>query len=126
MSAKSEVPVYYLDQPGPEHGPEAEAPCRVDSRDECRRLKREGVGFFICHGRAFRLYEKTPVVEAFLPPSGCTAPSTISYKEVRANVGITEETERYPERVIRAAREKIWVYPYIGDTQAPLASRACS
>ena len=116
MSAKSEVPVYYLDSSADE------SPCRVDSRDAWRKAKREGLGFFIDHGRAFRLYEKTPIVESIFPPSGTTAPSTISLAEMRANVGITEEWERNPSHAIRCAQQKIRAYPYISDGRAPIAT----
>jgi hypothetical protein len=117
MSAKSEVPVFFRDQ-----DELSEPPCRVDSRDECRRMKKAGLGYFICHGRAFRLFGECPkIVATSPPPSGTTQASTITYDEVRANVGITDETERYPSRAIRRAQAKIRVYPFIGDVQAPLA-----
>jgi hypothetical protein len=120
MSAKAEVPVFYTGQDDCE-----ESPCRIVPRAEARLLKKQGLGYFESHGRQFRLFEECPKIEAFLPPSGTTQPSTISYDEVRANVGITKETERYPTRTIRRAQEKVRVYPFIADTQAPLA-RACS
>jgi len=116
MSAKSEVPVFYRDQ-----DELSESPCRVDSREECRRLKKAGLGYFISHGRAFRLFGESPKIATTPPPSGTTQASTITYDEVRANVGITEETERYPTRAIRRAQAKIRVYPFIGDVRAPLA-----
>lgn len=82
-------------------------------------MKKAGDGYFICHGRKFRLFEEESKLESFLAPSGTTAPSTISLSEVLANVGITEEW--HPIGTVRRAREKIRVYPYVGDTQAPLA-----
>lgn len=99
-------------------------PCRIASRDECRLMKKAGDGYFICHGRKFRLFEEEPKLENFLAPSGTSAPSTISLAEVLANVGITEDWQ--PVGTIRRAQEKIRVYPFVGDTQAPLAgSRLC-
>ena len=119
MSAQTEVPVFYLDQ-----DESFDPPCRVQSRDECRLMKKAGEGFFISHGRKFRLYEKTPVLASTLDPSGAPAPSTISLAEMQANVGITESWEIDPFGKIARAREKIRVYPFVGDTQAPLA-RSC-
>lgn len=114
MSAPSEVPVYYLDSSIDD------SPCRIDSRDECRKNKREGLGFFINHGRAFRLHEKTPIMESILAPSGTTAPSTISLGEMLANVGIFEDWDRDPYGKVIRAREKVRVYPFVGDPLAPL------
>ena len=110
-----EVPVFYRDQD------ELEAPCRVILRDEARKLKKDGLGYFISHGRQFRLYASEPKIEAFLPPSGTTQPSTISLSELLANVGITADWEVNPIGKIRRARAKIRLYPHVGDEQAPLA-----
>jgi hypothetical protein len=116
MSAQMEVPVFYRDQ-----DESLEAPCRVISRDEARKLKKLGLGYFIAHGRQFRLHEIEPKIETLLPPSGTTQASTISLSELLANVGITEAGELDHIGKVRRARIKIRLYPHVGDEQAPLA-----
>lgn len=51
------VDVYYINQ-----DETVEHPCRTMTRAEARAANKADEGWFICHGKAFRLRKKVPII----------------------------------------------------------------
>jgi hypothetical protein len=117
MKTKAEVPVFYLDDDC-----QSVAPCKLVSRTEARTMKHGGVGWFIDHGKAFRLLERAPE-DTVLDPrrvlGSIESAATITVAEMRANVGDVDESVRNPRETVRRAQAKIKLYPFIFDRRAP-------
>ena len=85
-------------------------------------MKRGGDGWFIDHGKAFRLLERAPEVEITDPRrvlGSIESAATITVAEMRANVGDVDESVRNPRETVRRAQAKIKLYPFIFDRLAP-------
>lgn len=82
--AKCGVPVFYLEQ-----DTAAEPPGQGQrTRTEVQELKKLGLGCFINHGKAFRLYESVPAPpRPPVPSDSGNSDATIAVNEMRANVG---------------------------------------
>jgi hypothetical protein len=117
MKTHAEVPVFHLDSDC-----QVDAPSHFVPRSEARIMKRRGDGWFIDHGKAFRLLERAPEVEITDPRrvlGSIESAATITVAEMRANVGDVDESVRNPRETVRRAQAKIKLYPFIFDRLAP-------
>ena len=115
------VAVFFFDQ-----DVATDAPCRMDLRTECRRLKHAGLGKFINHGKGFRLHERSTARPrlGYKPSRSGDSNASISFDEMQANVGITDDPVGFPASRARvsAARAKTrWFGSGLRDTRATLA-----
>ena len=118
MSSKTLVPVFYLSQDS-----SWEVPCRTVPREEARRLKMIGAGYFIDSGRSFRLKESAPPPPLNLLAGPLETSATITLSEIQANVGITLGGDvgiPADKNLVLRAQFKIAAYPFTWDKHSPL------
>jgi hypothetical protein len=121
MRTLEAVPVFYLEQDS-----SCDAPCKSVSRAEAREMKKGGAGWFIDHGKAFRLAGRTPIT-ASSPverAGSLETAATISKAEMLANVGIFERLVRNEREATRRAQAKIRIYPFIVEQPFLVPSQA--
>src|SRR5208337_4136407 len=114
MAKLDDVLVYYINQ-----DETLEQPCRVMTRQEARLAKKAGDGWFICHGKAFRLCMKMPVVmirEQDRQRPTVNSCCGISKNEMLANAEVADS-----KLAIIKAQQKVKAYPHTYDKQAVLA-----
>lgn len=122
--AKCGVPLFYLEQDAA-----TEAPGKGQlTRGEARELKAAGLGVFIDHGQAFRLFESVPAPpRPPVPSDSGDSDATISVNEMRANVGEPppEPGAMLARGTVKRAKQKIRAIAAYEtgttDTKAPLA-----
>jgi hypothetical protein len=99
------LPLFYLDQ-------DQGRPTTYEVTHEQAKLMRDaGRGKFINRGRAFQLYEPTPLRQSFICSASADSTASISVSESQANVGITSNngTPNEPalRHVVKRAQQKI-------------------
>lgn len=111
------VQVYYLNQ-----DEVCERPYQTITREEARQQKKDGKGWFICHGAKFRLQIRVPVIQIRQDRQRPTVNSCcgISKAEMMANAGVVNRD--VPDLQILKAQEKVKAYPFVHDKLAVLAS----
>ena len=88
-------------------------------------MKRGGIGWFIDHGKAFRLLKRAPELPIMDHPrrvlGSIESAATITVSEMRANVGDVDESVRNPRETVKRAQAKVKLYPFIFDRLASAA-----
>jgi len=113
MPNLNDVLIYYVNQ-----DETVEQPCKTMTREEARTAKKAGDGWFINHGKAFRLRAKMPIVLIRQDRQRPTVNSCcgISKNEMLANAEVTDS-----DLAIIKAKQKVKAYPHTYDKQAILA-----
>jgi len=103
-TGRDSVPVFFNDQ-----DTELESPCRTESRAVCHAWKKNGQGKFINRGKAFRLHRRALVQYTYFISRSPETAATISYDEMQANAGITNDPIGLPANraTVRKARQKV-------------------
>lgn len=104
-ASKSTVEVFYHEQ-----NAERVQPACVIPRAQAQDWRADGVGEFISHGKQFRLYSDSPEPALhFLPSESVDSSASISFEEMKANVGITDDEADQPAArgIVKRAQQKV-------------------
>jgi len=104
-ASRSTVEVFYHEQ-----NAEAVQPVCLISREQAQEWKLSQVGQFFSNGKRFRLYSNSPdPAPRFHPSQSVDSFASLSFEEMKANVGITDDEagQPAPRGIVKRAQQKV-------------------